>query len=78
MTEKYAKRFERVVIVAAILWALAFAVDLIVPWLYSYLNPSTAHGHGGVGILIATPVCIVAVVIALIVCLVRSKKENKD
>ena len=76
MTEKYAKMFERIVIGAAVFWVLAFAADIIIPLLDNYLNPSTARGHGGGGILIATPLCIAAVVIALIVCLVRSKKEN--
>ena len=77
MTEKYAKRFERVVIVAAVFWVLAFVADMLIPWLHDYLNPSTARGHGGGGILIAPPLCILAVVIAWIVCLVRSKKRER-
>lgn len=76
MTEKNSKQFKRVVIIASVFWVSALAADIIIPLLHNYLNPSTARGHGGGGIMIATPLCVAAVVIALIVCLVKSKKEN--
>ena len=77
MTEKYARFFERIVIGAAIFWGVSFAADITVPLLSDYLNPSRA-GHGGGGIMIATPLCIAAIVIALVVCLKKSKKEKKQ
>ena len=78
MTEKNSKQFKRVVIIAALFWVSALAADIIIPLLHNYLNPSTARGHGGGGIMIATPLCIAAIVIALVVCLKKSKNEKKQ
>lgn len=80
MSRKYAKILTRVIICAAVLWVLALLADILLPILSDvFADPSpTPGGHGGGGILFATPVCIAAVVIAWIVCRIRSKKDSDD
>ncbi len=77
MTPKYKRIFEKVFIGAALLWVLAFAVDIFLPGLSYYVNPTLYRGHGGGAIMIASPVCLAAVVITLVVCLVKSSEEKK-
>ena len=80
MSEKHAKYFTRIVIGAAVFWAIAFFADILVPRLDLFCDPSVPApgGHGGLAHLLAFPVCLVTIVIALIVCRIKSRKERKE
>lgn len=80
VNEKYSRRFRRVGIGAAILWVSALLADILLPILSDVFTDAspTPGGHGGGGILFATPICIAAVLIAWIVCRIKSKKDSDD
>ncbi len=79
MTPKYKKIFGNVIIGAAIFWIMGFLADILIPLLvHRFGDPSVFYGYDGIGITVGSTVCFTAVVIALIVCLVKSKKENKE
>ena len=79
MTPKYKRIFGNVVIAAAVIWLLGFAADIVIPLLVRrFGNPSTFYAYDGVGITIGSTVCAATVVITLIVCLVKSRKEKKN
>jgi hypothetical protein len=82
MTEKYKKIFERVILGTAAFWFLAFLADILIPWLLDVLRHSDDLApfseYGGIVTTIAAIVCFVTIAIALIVCLVKSKKEKKN
>lgn len=77
MTPKYKKTFGNVLIGAAVFWMLGFAADIVIPLLVRrFGDPTRFYGYEGIGITIASCVSGAAVVITLIVCLVKSKKEK--
>lgn len=77
MSPKYKKTFGNVIIGAALFWILGFLADIIIPlFVRRFGDPSTFYAYEGVGITIASCVSGAAVAIALIVCLVKSKKET--
>ena len=77
MSPKYKKIFGNVIIGAALFWILGFLADIFVPLLVRrFGDPSTFYGYDGVGITVASCVSGAAVAIALIVCLMKSKKET--
>lgn len=82
MTEKYKKIFGRVIIGAAAFWALAFIADILVPWIWHMARypdvPKAFSDYGTILSTIAAGICIAAVLTALIVCVVKSKKEKAN
>lgn len=77
MSPKYKKIFGNVIVGAAVFWMLGFAADIVIPLLVRrFGDPSTFYGYDGIGITVASCVSGAAVAIALIVCLVKSKKEK--
>ncbi len=82
MTEKYKKIFGRIILGTALFWLLAFLADILVPWLLDVFRDTgnlTSFGdYGSIVSTIAAIVCFLVIVIALIVCLVKSRNEKKN
>ena len=82
MTEKYKQIFGRVIVGVAAFWTLVFLGDILIPWIRHMLRyPDVPKAFGDYGTILSTIaaiICVAAVVIALIVCLVKSKKESKN
>lgn len=80
MTEKYKKIFGRIILGTAVFWALAFIADILVPWLRHILFypdvPVSFDDYGTIVSTIAAAVCILVIAVALVVCLVKSRKDK--
>ena len=80
MTEKHKKIFDRILIIAAVIWALGvLLLDIALPLLMDRLhdpNEPYVGGHGGVWFLFGTPLCILVVAVTYIVLRIRSRREH--